>query len=196
MSMVLRSLILIALAGVGFSPLAQATDGPPSTYLGGMYSSFSGERENSLSGVDGFGLMILATPHKSRLRFVYGAALQFADGIGYFGSTRHLATMYSADAFIGFSIYPMVTAVAIRPFLEAGGLGGFKYMDVVNPPTGVDARSTGLSYGYRLAIGLETSFSAKYALRMSADYIKSTADVGGVSDYQLDTFSFGLGLCF
>lgn len=188
------SIIISALMFISTS--AFAIDGPPGTFLGGVYNNYSGERENSFSGLDGFGVTILATPHKSHFRFVYGANLSFVDGLGYFAGSRHTATMYSADAFVGFSVYPMVTAVAIRPFLEAGGLGGFKYVDVANPPAGVEARTTGLSYGYRLSIGLESSLSTKYAVRMSADYIKNTADVANTSSYQMDSFALSFGLCF
>lgn len=187
---------ILFLSVLGLSLPATAVDAPPSTYLGGVYNSYSGERENSFSGLDGYGVTILATPHRSHFRLVYGATLSFVDGVGYVAGTRHAMTMYGADAFVGFSIYPMVKAVAIRPFLEAGGLGGFKYLDVANPPQGVDARSTGLSHGYRLAIGFETSISTRYSLRMSADYIKNKANVTEGSSFQMDSFTFSLGLCF
>ncbi len=188
-------LILIFFTGWG-SASAQSAGAPAGTYLGGMYSSFSGERENSLAGSEGFGVMLLTTPHKSHFRLVYGAILSFEDGIGYVQSARHNTTMYSADAFIGFSIYPILTNVAIRPFLEAGGLGGFKHMEVISPPADVDGRSTGLSYGYRLAIGLETQITTKFGARISADYIKNTADIAGTSSFQLDNFAFNLGFLF
>lgn len=178
------------------SPSAFASELMQNTYVGGVYQNFTGDRENSLVGAEGYGLTVISTPHKSHFRLLYGAMLSMADGRAYVDGTRYGATVYSADAMVGFSIYPITTRVPVRPFLEVAGLGGFKYMELVSAPTTVDSQSTGLSYGYRLGIGLETNLSHKYGLRMTADYINNRANIVNASAFQFDSFAFSLGIFF
>lgn len=186
--------VLLTLVGAPLTSHAQAILG--NTFFAGTYQSYSGERENSLAGINGYGLTVISTPHYNHFRLIYGATLSYVDGRGYLAGNRHGMTGYSADAIIGMSIYPIVAKVKIRPFFELGGIGGFKYLEVSNPPTGVEGRATGLSGGYRLSIGLETNLSFKYGLRISADYNKSTSSMLEANNFSFDNFAFSLGFFF
>lgn len=184
------------LAAICFSSSASARGTAENTYIGGAYQNYTGPDDNSLTGSTGYGVTITSTPHRSYFRLLYGASLTATDGRAYLSTTRYAATAYSADAIVGFSIYPIVKKVPVRPFLEVAGLGGFKYIDVTNAPAGAESPSSGLSYGYRLAIGVETNLSDNYGLRVSADYVSNRAKILNTSGYQLDSFGFNLGIFF
>lgn len=178
------------------SSQAFARDQFPNTFVGANYHSYSGDRENSLVNNESYGLAVISTPHRSHFRLHYGALISYADGRGYVQTERKNITLYSTDALVGLSIYPIVERVRIRPFLDIGGLGGIKYLEIINPPAGVDTRVTGLSFGYRIGVGLETSLDYNYGLRFSADYISNKASIGGASSFQFDGFAFNLGFYF
>lgn len=178
------------------TPQSQGGEKKRNTFIAGSYLNFTGERENSLSGVQGYGLTVISTPHKDHFRLIYGATLSLVDGRGYIDGTRYGITGYSADAIIGLSIYPITQKVAVRPFLELAGLGGFKYLEIASPPTGFENRSSGLSYGYRLSIGLETSLTQSWGGRLSVDYSKNAASILNISDYGFDNFGITLGFYF
>lgn len=181
---------------LSLAPRALARDLFPNTFVGAHYHNFSGDRENSFVNNESYGVSVISTPHRSHFRLHYGAIVSYADGRAYVQSERKNTTLYSTDALIGLSVYPIVERVKIRPFFEAGGLGGIKYLEIINPPEGVDTRATGLSFGYRIAIGLETSFTNHYGLRFSADYISNKANIANASQFQFDGFAFNLGFYF
>lgn len=191
-----RSLLLVLFFAFLSPQKSNAIEMLRNTYFAGAYQNYSGERENSLAGIDGYGLTVISTPHRGNFRLIYGATLSYMDGRGYIQGSRYTMNGYGADAIIGLSIYPIVTPIAIRPFFEIAGVGGFKYLDVANPPDGVQARATGLSGGYKLSIGLETSVTYKYGIRATADYIKNTSSMLEASGFQFDNFAFSLGFYF
>ena len=166
------------------------------TFVGAHYHSFSGNQENSFVGNESYGLSVISTPHREHLRLHYGAIVTYADARPYISGSRKSTILYSTDALIGLSVYPIIRRVSIRPFIEASGMGGIKYLEILNPPESVDARTTGLSFGYRLAIGLETSFDNHYGLRCFADYISNKASVASASDFQFDGFALNIGFYF
>lgn len=173
-----------------------AKDLQRNTYFAGGYQNYTGDRENSLAGIDGYSLTVVSTPHKNHFRLIYGATLSYIDGRGYVAGDRYSMFGYGADAIIGLSIYPVVKKIAIRPFFEMAGIGGFKYLDVSNAPDGIQSRETGLSGGYKLSIGLETNLGDKYGLRTTVDYIKNSSSMLETSNYSFDNFAFTLGFYF
>jgi hypothetical protein len=195
-----RRLSLLLLVGCLFSEnsFAQMNNSSAtkkgSTYIAGFYNNYTGNKENSLVGTQGFGLNITSTTHRSHFRLIYGGILSFSDDAAYIANTRYGATLYSADAIVGVSIYPFVNQVKVRPFLEVTGLAGFKFLEILRPPTGVDNQSTGLSFGYRLAIGMEAG--TNNGLRFTVDYISNKAKLANTSDFQLDGFGASFGFFF
>lgn len=166
------------------------------SYVGFNYLDFNGEEEESLVGNTGFGATYLTTTSLDAFRFMYGGNLYMADGNVYVGGTRYTGTLYSGELLLGFSLKAYRRST-VRPLLEVLGAVGFKSLDMSRPPTGVDNRTFGFSYGGRASMGMEFGFWRSVAIKTTIDYYDVRAkDIAGSDSFPMTSLGASIGLTF
>lgn len=166
------------------------------TLLSFNYMDFTGDEVESLTGNTGFGATYLTTSGLDAARFVFGGSLYYADGNVYIESSRRVGTITSGELILGFS-FKAYRRSTVRPILDILGLVGFKSLDMSNPPTGVDNRTFGFSYGGKVAAGMEFGFWRSLALRTTVDYYDVRAqDIAGSDAFPMKSLGASFGLVF
>lgn len=166
------------------------------SFVGINYMDFTGEEEESLVGNTGFGMTYLTTSGLNAARFVFGGSLYMADGNVYVADTRYSGTLYSGEILLGFSLKAYRRAT-VRPMLDVLGVAGFKSLEMSRPPTGVDNRTFGFSYGVKAAAGMEFGFWRSVAIRTTIDYYDVRAkDIAGSSAFPMTSLGATIGLTF
>jgi hypothetical protein len=163
------------------------------SYVGFEFKDFYGSEDESLTSSTGYGLTYLTTSSLDAFRFLFGGSLYYADGFAYLSSTRHAMTMYSGEVLLGFSIKAYRRSV-VRPFLEVLAIGGFKSLEMTRPPTGVDNRTFGFSYGGKGSMGMEFGFWKATALRASIEYYDVRSKLAGSDSLPITSLGVGVGI--
>lgn len=166
------------------------------SYVGLNYMDFTGEERESLVGNTGFGATYLTTSGLDAFRLMFGGSLYMADGNVYINDTRHVGTLYSGELLLGFSLKAYRRST-VRPFLEVLGAVGFKSLEMSRPPTGVDNRTFGFSYGGKGSMGMEFGFWRSVAIKTSIDYYDVRAkDIAGSDAFPMTSLGASIGLTF
>lgn len=166
------------------------------SFVGFNYMDFNGEEEESLVGNTGFGMTYLTTSGLNAARFVFGGSLYMADGNVYVADTRYTGTLYSGEILLGLSLKAYRRAT-VRPMLDILGVAGFKSLEMSSPPTGVDNRTFGFSYGVKAAAGMEFGFWKSVAIRATVDYYDVRASkIAGSDAFPMTSLGASIGLTF
>lgn len=160
------------------------------------YYDFNGKEEQSLTGNVGFGATYLTTTSLDAARFVFGGSLFMADGNVWVDNMRYLGTLYSGELLLGLSLKAYRRST-VRPMLELIGTLGFKSLEMSRPPTDVENKTFGFSYGVRASMGMEFGFWRSVAVRTMIDYYDVRAkNIAGSDAFPMTSLGASFGLVF
>lgn len=180
-----------------FGPNQHCFDGDSESFLAFKLNSFVGDRTKSLTGSYSYNLSFTSVTGKDNFSFLLGGQLGYGSVSAYINNGSALIGKYtSLDIPVGVSI-KFFKSNRIRPILDLYGLVGFKSLDLSSPPTGVDNKTIGLSYGYGGSFGLEFNIGNYTSLRGTMDYETNTAQsLANQSGFNLSALCFKFGIVF
>lgn len=167
------------------------------TALGGVFQSYYGDRDGSLTGSYGQGLVMTTVRSFSPVRFLFGGQFVYSGANAYINQSPAIATtMMSADLLLGLSIKPYRNTF-LQPVIEIDLMGGFKSIQFDSPPTGIDTKNLEPSYGGKLSLGMDLKFWRFHALRPAVEYqYNRLSNIIPGDDLVLDSLGFSLSLVF
>jgi len=191
-----RFLWIELLIGVFFcGQLFAETRTVPSVELGWQF--FSGEEGKSLRGASSYSAYFRSEEDRGRLRGNVAAQFDYSTGTASVSDSELAYTMYGGSFVPGYSLYFFKDGY-FQPFMSAGGVLGWNFLNLTTPPTGTEPYTQGFSYGYELASGVDIRFrrSGGRALRLKAAYNTVYGQIAGLTGFQLSGFKFIVGLVF
>ncbi|MBI4924452.1 MAG: hypothetical protein HY843_00895 [Bdellovibrio sp.] len=125
------------------------------------------------------------------------AAMEILTAVGKasIGTDTPSASLYNASFIVGVHLFPF-TAVRFAPFVGGSGVVGWGYLKMGSPPSGVEANTQSIVYGYELTAGvdLRTGSLDGAAIRIKSGLYVTSGKLGGVSSFMLQGFRISLGM--
>jgi hypothetical protein len=157
---------------------------------------YTGDEVNSIAGNYGYGLNLATYSSDDRISFVLGGVLGYASAVGYIDSAEYDMAIYSTDIYLGFAFKPFKKAY-LSPSIELCAMGGYKNIEVTNPPSGEDTNNLAITSGYKMTFAIDFGKQYRSKFRIYSDLNQRIAPkVSGQSNYNLSSISVGLGIMF
>jgi len=219
---VIKNLFFLLLALVPLATQAQtARKMPKVAKIGYIFESYSGATNKSLSeGQPGQGLEISIDDGGENFRYFATARLVYSSGTQNFldGSTavRSNYELFEMSPEIGFNIYPVARKMSgLNIFLWGVGIVSYSQLQLsplsttaangtttaVNSYSVLRRKDQGYAYGFGAGVGVEVFFgnknkSGKRMLYANVGFREQTANLAQVSDFQLNSLAFSMGIGF
>jgi hypothetical protein len=191
----LLTLICIALSLCASAFAESEKSSPDASVVLLSLEKLSGDAGKSLNGAYAYALGFKKVVGQKSFSWVFGGAFGYAPGNLTVASTDYTSALYFGEFQGGFMITP-AGRKSLSPFVEAYATLGTASLEVASPPTGVNGTTRSLTYGYQAGFGVLFPMGKKRA-RLSASYIsRKASSLANVTDFQLNSISFGLGLEF
>lgn len=166
------------------------------TFFSYKLTSFVGDQQKSFTGSYSHGFSMTSVTERSNFSFLLGLQGSYGNMLAYINSLAYSSRLMGIDVPLGFSI-KFFRSTWLRPVIDLYGLVGFRSLEVMAPPSGVDNKTMSFSYGYGVGLGFELGVSRKTAVRVMADYeMNSAQNLANQSGFKLDALAYRIGLVF
>ncbi len=151
---------------------------------------------SSLTGANGYDLTFRSEKRSGFFRPSIAADIEFSSGNATITGTPAAYTLYGASFDGGVFIFPFQTG-RFQPYFGGSGVLGWDILKMASPPSGVDANSMGLSFGYLISAGVDIRLGSVdgNALRIDTGYWAVSGSLAG-GGFVLNGWRFSLGLVY
>lgn len=159
---------------------------------------FSGTEGKSLRGATGYSVAFRSEADRGRFRSQVAAQFDYSTGQASVSTSDLAYTLYGGNFVPAYSFY-FFREGFFQPFFTAGGIVGWDFIQLTDPPTGTEPYTQGFSYGYELSTGVDIRLrrnNDSKALRLKTSFWFVQGQVAGLTGFQLSGFKFAVGLVF
>lgn len=158
---------------------------------------YSGDSGKSLSGAMEYIVSFRAEKRKGIIRPTMAVDLGYSLGSASINADTPSFQMMSAGFLGGIHIFPSATG-RLQPYLGGSGVLAWNYLRLPSPPSGIEPNTQGLALGYELCAGVDLRFGRieGSALRIHGSLLTVTANLAGITNFQLTGFRLAVGMTY